>query len=189
VTALALSLDGTRLLTGGGRSVTDRQTGKGAPAAGPLHLWDRTSGRCLATWDAHAGAVTAVALTGDGRFAFSAGTDRLLKVWEAETGRCLRTFAGHADAVTSLALARDARFAVTGGADRFVRVWLLDWRLEERSPADWDEAARPLVEAFRARRRGPTWTEDDFEALLEVLGGAGFGWLRPEGVRTATRSK
>jgi len=33
------------------------------------------------------------------------------------------------------------------------------------------------------RRGTPSWTEEDFELLLFTLGCAGFGWLRPEGVR------
>ncbi|MBI1917420.1 MAG: hypothetical protein HYS12_22190 [Planctomycetes bacterium] len=35
------------------------------------------------------------------------------------------------------------------------------------------------------RRGTPTWTEADFQRLLQTLGGAGYGWLRPEGVRRA----
>ena len=33
------------------------------------------------------------------------------------------------------------------------------------------------------RQGRPRWTEKDFDALLYALGCAGFGWLRPEGVR------
>ena len=33
------------------------------------------------------------------------------------------------------------------------------------------------------RRGQPVWTEEDFQGLLYTLGCAGFGWLRPEGVR------
>jgi hypothetical protein len=29
----------------------------------------------------------------------------------------------------------------------------------------------------------PVWTENDFQELLRTLGYAGFGWLRPDGVR------
>jgi hypothetical protein len=29
----------------------------------------------------------------------------------------------------------------------------------------------------------PTWSEEDFQRLLHTLGCAGYGWLRPEGVR------
>jgi hypothetical protein len=69
----------------------------------------------------------------------------------------------------------------------------LDWELEPNQPADWDEGARPFLAAFLtlhppARRwyspwSKPSWTEDDFRRLLDKLRCAGYGWLRPEGVR------
>ena len=38
--------------------------------------------------------------------------------------------------------------------------------------------------AHALRRCGkPSWTADDFERLLGTLAAAGYGWLRPEGVR------
>jgi hypothetical protein len=158
-----------------------------------------------------------------------------------------------------------------------VRLWELDWDLVAHEPADWDEGARPYLEAFLSRqtpyaaelptndqfaeensaeleasaeensaelepgaeenqaelearaarylaelegrksltpssqvgsrsqhrrelptnarpskemillaltRHGqPRWTEDDFQRLLRTLGWAGYGWLRPDGVR------
>jgi hypothetical protein len=134
----------------------------------------------------------------------------------------LRTFAGHADAVTSVAFSGDARFILSGSADRSLRLWILDWELASKTPADWDEGARPYLEMFlslhtpfavleaerkrtvtervRSRlfgstlaeekpavtltRRGqPAWTEKDFQTLLRTLGYAGYGWLKPEGIR------
>jgi hypothetical protein len=87
-------------------------------------------------------------------------------------------------------------------------VWFLDWDLEDNEPADWDEGARPYLEMFLSahepyagelpagrtptdeeivraltREGRPVWTEDDFHQLLHTLGCAGYGWLRPEGVR------
>jgi hypothetical protein len=89
-----------------------------------------------------------------------------------------------------------------------MRLWFLDWDLDARQPADWDEGARPYLEMFLAahtpyaemlpdarsptgeeisrtlnRRGRPTWTEGDFQRFLYTLGCAGYGWLRPEGVR------
>ena len=80
--------------------------------------------------------------------------------------------------------------------------------LEEKEPADWDESARPHLENFLTlhtpyagtlpqsrepteeeialaltRRGKPTWMEEDFKGLLTTLGCAGYGWLRPEGLR------
>ena len=75
-------------------------------------------------------------------------------------------------------------------------------------PADWDEGARQYLEDFltlrtpyaatiptdheasedevtRAltRRGRPESSDEDFKELLDTLGYAGYGWLRPEGVR------
>jgi len=82
------------------------------------------------------------------------------------------------------------------------------WELDDRELADWDEGARPHLANFLtlhtpylgalprdrepteeevtlALTRGgqPVWDEMDFEDFLETLGCAGYGWLRPEGVR------
>jgi predicted Zn finger-like uncharacterized protein len=149
VTAACLSFDGRYALCGGGRSVFDPRTGKSSQS-GQLDWWELPTGRRLAAWTAHDGAVTAVCLTADGRYALSAGTDRAVKVWDVARGECLRTFAGHGDAVTSLAVSRDGRYALSGGADRLLKVWALDWALEDNAPADWDEGARPYLEGFLA---------------------------------------
>jgi len=76
----------------------------------------------------------------------------------------------------------------------------LDWELEARDAADWDEGARPHLETFLTlhtpyasddpttpegltRRGRPAWTEEDFQDLIRDLQHAGYGWLRPEGVK------
>jgi WD40 repeat protein len=225
-TAVALGFTGRYALSGGGFSVLQHHTGR-FEQSGPIHLWEVATGRCLRRFAGHAGAVTSVCLSVDGRFALSGGTDRTLKLWEAASGQCVRTFAGHQDAVTAVALSADGRYALSGSADGTLKLWILDWELEDQQPADWDERARPYLEAFlrvqtpyvaaRAQdqrltvkeimnlplsrlfkttsaeeetaealtRRGtPRCTDNDFRVLLHLLGCAGYGWLRPEGVRS-----
>jgi WD40 repeat protein len=225
VTAVCLSADGRYAVSGGGRSVFEPHTGQSSQS-GEVRLWETATGEHLATFAEHAEAITSVALTGDGRYLVSGSTDRTVKLWDAAGGPCLRTFTGHTEAVTSVALSPDGRYALSGGADRLVKVWVLDWELADNPPADWDEGARPYLEAFLARhtpytaplppeprrglqglvsrtpaeprksappgqeliraltRRGkPVWSEEDFEELLHTVGCAGYGWLRPEGVR------
>ncbi|NUQ66363.1 MAG: serine/threonine protein kinase, partial [Pirellulales bacterium] len=131
-----------------------------------------------------------------------------LRLWEISTGRCVRTFEGHAGGVTSVCLSADARWALSGSSDNTLRLWELDWDYEFPGWAHWDEAARPYLETFLTlhtsyaaalsadrepmeaeiqaaltRRGGPTWSDADFQCLVDTLGCAGFGWLRPEGVR------
>jgi hypothetical protein len=80
--------------------------------------------------------------------------------------------------------------------------------LDEKQTTDWEEGARPYLETFLTihtpyagdlptdhkptdseitlaltRRGKPVWSEADFQRLLYTLGCAGYGWLRPEGVR------
>jgi WD40 repeat protein/serine/threonine protein kinase len=124
------------------------------------------------------------------------------------TGECLRTFEGHTGAVLSVSFSPDGRFAISGSLDQTMRLWSFDWDLEEKEPADWDEGARPYLQTFLylhvpyaekitngskstpkeiapslAHRGKPRWIEENFKQLLYTLGCAGYGWLRPEGVR------
>jgi hypothetical protein len=102
----------------------------------------------------------------------------------------------------------DGRLALSGSSDGAVRVWMLDCELDDRQPRDWDEGARPHLLGFltghtvyasdrsrapalshngiaqaRSRRGKPVVSDEDFQRLMFTLGWAGFGWLRPEGVR------
>ena len=110
--------------------------------------------------------------------------------------------------ILSVCLSADGCRALSGSADKTVRLWELDWDFEVCEPLDWDEGARPYLAAFLAvrtpyaadlpkdrepseqeivlaltRRGKPSWTDEDFKNLIETLVCAGYGWLRPEGVR------
>jgi WD40 repeat protein len=223
VTAVALSADGRFALSGCGQAVIQRDNGRFVQS-GMVHLWELSTSRRLCTFEGHRGAVTSVCLSFDGRYALSGSTDATVKLWEVASGQCLRTFAGHGDAVTSVALSADGRFALSGSADHTLRLWILDWELIDTAPTDWDEGARPYLEMFLSlhtpyaepppprkrslsplarwfkhtpeqektppslmRQGPPVWSETDFQELLRTLGYAGYGWLRPAGVRWQLR--
>jgi WD40 repeat protein len=152
VTTGCLSPDERYFLWGGGRSAFKRPGDDSSPS-GVLGLHETSTGRSLATWAGHEGAVTAVSATADGRHAFSAGTEGTIKAWDLTTTRCLRTFTGHSGAVTSLALSRDARYVLSAGVDRLVKVWLLDWRLLEDAGGAWDEGAEHYLKLFLSQHR------------------------------------
>jgi hypothetical protein len=173
-----------------------------------LRLWDVADSRCLRTLEGHRAGVTCVALSVNGRHAISGSRDGTLRLWDVSEGRCLRVLEGHRATVLSVALSADARLAISGSEDDTLRRWTLEWELEDRAPADWDPGANPhLIDFLMAHRpyvaelpqgrepnaqevtraltlRGkPVVSEDDFQQLLFTLGCAGYGWLRPEGVR------
>ena len=197
VYSVKLSVDGCFALSGGGEG--------GNPT---MHLWEVTSGQCLRIFTGHTSHVTSVCLSADGRWALSGSLDKTMRLWEVASGQCLRTFTGHTDIVMSVSLSADGRWALSSSYDHTVRLWELDWELEAHELTDWDEGARPYLEIFLTQhtpyvgmlpqdrepseqevqqaitRRGkPSWNEDDFQKLIRQLQYAGYGWLRPEGVR------
>jgi len=156
-----------------------------------LRLWEISTGKCLRVFKGHTNAVLSVCLSTDGRYTLSGSTDKTLRLWEVTSGECLRVFEGHRNYVNSVCLSTDGRTALSGSGDKTLRLWHLDWELEDKQPADWDKGARPYLQNFLTlhtshgffRRRKSSWTEEDFQDLLTQLGYAGYGWLRPEGVR------
>ena len=117
-------------------------------------------------------------------------------------------FEGHTYSVESVAISPDGRWGLSVSWDTTLRLWELDWEYEFPGWADWSEGAQPYLTNFLTlhapyaanlpsegesseeqiclsltRKGKPTWTEDDFGQLLYTLGCAGYGWLRPEGVR------
>ncbi|MBV9125106.1 MAG: protein kinase [Planctomycetes bacterium] len=180
VHSVTLSLDGRYALSGSADQC--------------LRLWEMASGRCLQTYQLPIGLKTGVCLSGDARYALSGGTDSTARLWDLATGQCLRTFQGHRSALSAVCLSADGSYALSLSEDRTAKLWVLDWELENKQPADWDEGARPYLEHFLSthtsyaaclvltRQGKPSWTVEDFQRLLYTLGCAGYGWLKPEGV-------
>ena len=175
---------------------------------GMLKLWVLATGACMATLRGHTDEVTSVFATSDGYHALSGSRDTTIRLWDVRTGECLRTFEGHTGMVNSVCVTPEGRYALSCSGDERIRVWWLDWELEDRDSEDWDEGAMPYLEAFLTlhmpyagalptvrkpadqeitlsltRQGDPVWNEGDFTQLLDTLGYAGYGWLRPEGVR------
>src|SRR5205085_6962774 len=62
--------------------------------------------------------VRRVAFCPDGRHAFSAGSDRVLRLWDLDTGQEVRRFVGHPGEVTIMALSPDGRYVLSGNEGR-----------------------------------------------------------------------
>lgn len=92
----------------------------------------------------HAGDVTSVAFSSDGKYILSGGKDNTVKLWNASTGKEIRTFMGHSGWVYSVAFTPDGRYAVSGSSDKTIRIWDIATGKAERTFSG-EEEIRSMV--------------------------------------------
>ena len=90
------------------------------------HAATRESPALVRDLQGHADAVTACAVTADGRRMVSASMDGTLMVWDLESGRALATLQGHTGGVRSCAVTVDGRRVVSASTDRTLKMWDLE---------------------------------------------------------------
>jgi eukaryotic-like serine/threonine-protein kinase len=71
----------------------------------------------------HAGWLTSVAFSPDGRRIVTGSEDHTAKLWEAATGKVLFTLEGHTATVTDVAFSPQGDRIVSAGSDHTIRVW------------------------------------------------------------------
>ena len=155
------------------------------------------------------GRILGMTLTANERFALLFTEKSEFQIWDIDKRAHVRSFAGRESPLAGLAVSRDGRFVYSAETKGLLKKWELDWELKYMKPADWDEGAEPHLSTFLAlrtprsgvlppakpptgeqaaayltRRGKPSWTRNNFKALMKELGWAGFGRLRPEGIRS-----
>jgi WD40 repeat protein/serine/threonine protein kinase len=179
-----------------------------------VRLWHIATGTCLRIFTGHTNFVTTAVLGWDWRWIISGSWDKTIRIWETETGNCIRVLEGHEGTIDSVCMSANGRWVISASRDQTLRLWELDWEFEPHETVDWDEDARSLLANFLTRhtpyaallpkdreptdeeirraltREGkPVWAEGDFCNLIDMLACAGYGWLRPEGVRRELASE
>jgi len=107
VHALAFSPDGNLIASGGFRVVK---------------LWQRVPGSKRYQLPA-GGAITAIAVTADGKSAAIGSADNAIQLLDAANGKVARKLAGHSAPVTGLAFSADGKTLVSCSTDKSVRIW------------------------------------------------------------------
>lgn len=124
ITSLIFSRDGETLISGGDDTI---------------RLWNVTSGKVIRTLKGHVpnwseSAVTSVALSPNGKFIASGGTDNTIRIWhfreflQSNRGNT-RLLTGHSQkswlitGVRAVAFSADGKILATGGSDKVIKLW------------------------------------------------------------------
>lgn len=73
----------------------------------------------------HSGMVTALAISQDGQFALSGGSDKKLIYWDIRNGKEIRTWDQHAGIINAVAFSPDGKTALSASVDNTVKIWSL----------------------------------------------------------------
>jgi WD40 repeat protein len=140
-----------------------------ASREGTVRLLELATGRQLASYGDHAGAVYAVALSSDARTVASAGADGTVRLFSLDRG--MTVLEGHKGSVLDVSMADDGRIA-SAGADTTVRTWDANGRPLKvfRGHRDkvWAVAFGPQGGLFSASADGTirAWSEAGQDTLL-----------------------
>jgi WD40 repeat protein len=124
-----------------------------------IQCLDLTTGREVwQTEDFTASALTALALSADGRFLASASGDPNISIWDAATGKPLHQLEGHTSWVSKLVFTRDGHRLISAASDQTIRLWdtetwtntkVLRGHVEEVNGLAISEAAQLIASADR----------------------------------------
>ncbi|MGL6194083.1 MAG: hypothetical protein ACRC2T_04595, partial [Thermoguttaceae bacterium] len=78
---------------------------------------------CSQTFTGHEDAVSAVAISFDGRFGVSTGRDRTIRIWNLNSGKIIRVIEGHLDWIRDIAITLDGKYILSGSWDTTVKIW------------------------------------------------------------------
>ncbi len=122
----------------------------------------------------------------DPRWIVTGTADQRLTVWDAWSGAQSLVLQGLPGEVVAAQFSGDMAHILSAALNRMAILWKLDKQYEFPGWADWDDGALPYLENFALRY--PKWKDADFAALMAELQRAGYGWLRPEGVRARLKT-
>jgi WD40 repeat protein len=178
VDGIAISTDGTRVLTGGRDNVAK--------------LWDVASGGLLRTFTGHAHWVEHAALSSDGRHAATGSSiDGVIKIWDLESGKQLQQLQGHNASLARLEFSPDGLSLLSGSWDGSVILWDLT-RAEKRFDfkADIRRSYNPKSEPPEQAQRAIDWagfSNDGTRIMAVTHNGEASMWDARTGAELSSR--
>ncbi|NEO84200.1 MAG: DnaJ domain-containing protein [Spirulina sp. SIO3F2] len=100
---------------------------------------------CAGVLRGHQDAVSAIALSPDGRYLVSGSYDETIRIWQLSTGRQFRVLTGHRDRIHCVAISPDGRWLASGSADQTIKLWNLQTGQPVRTLGHWLGGHRQAV--------------------------------------------
>ncbi|XP_026406605.1 transducin beta-like protein 3 [Papaver somniferum] len=91
-----------------------------------IKIVDSSNSSIIKTLEGDSERVTALTLSPNDKFLFSASSSRLITVWDLSTSKPLRQWKGHEGSLRAMACDASGGILATAGEDRLVRVWDVD---------------------------------------------------------------
>jgi WD40 repeat protein/uncharacterized caspase-like protein len=98
-------------------------TAAGGPAPAATPVATPVTKPELSIQTGHSAAITAIAVSPDGRLVASGGVDEAVLIWDAATGVQLRALRGHGAAIQTLVFSPDGRVLASAGTDTSIVLW------------------------------------------------------------------
>ncbi|HTF56618.1 MAG TPA: WD40 repeat domain-containing protein [Planctomycetota bacterium] len=126
-----------------------RLAASGSESGEPVQLWDVSTGQSIRSFQVPQAAQgswgSALALSPDGSFLYTRGTQGELIVWDVATGKLLKTYPGHLNGVSSISLSAGGRLIATGSHDSTVILRRPGRIFESKSRAWAEDLRKPLA--------------------------------------------
>ncbi len=158
VRVLALSKDGTRLVTGG----LDHR----------LKVWKTSTGELISSFQKHDSWLTRAVFSADGKSVYSAGHDNKVHLWDASNGNEMRREMEHPETVWGLAVSPDGRFVLTGTGGSFIGspINLYISQGQDNKIRMWDTAAGKQLDEMKGHTNTVYTLDISPDARLAVTG-------------------
>ncbi len=167
--SVLFSPDGKRLVTTGGDT-------------GIAQIWDVTTGKSIASFKGHKGAIDQMIFSLDGTLLVTRGRDGTARLWNSE-GRFgyadnqWVVFTGHAGGINDVAFSPDGKQFATGSEDGTVRLWDTDHTKRPTNFESGDRLWNPtgdLLAVFKGHRGSVNLAFRPDAQQLATLGGDGI---------------